>query len=445
MKKYISLFIFAMLLGACSRDLDTNMPKVQTNGIMSVTDTSFECGGTVISDGGFNITSRGICWSTTDVPTAVEGFKTEDGVGVGVFMSKVVGLDPVTRYYYRAYATNSEGTGYGEVFTFVTKKSVFAPTVTTNLITSIELITAECGGVVTANGGDSVVRCGVCWSTSPNPTTSLTTKVVQNYTTNEFTCSLTALNYSTTYYVRAYAVNTKGVSYGDNQMFTTKVLPSIALVSVTGGTFQMGSYNGLSNEQPVHTVTVNNFKIGKTEVTIEMWNAVMQNSLYRPEQIDLPANNISMNMAMEFVTRLSLATQKNYRLPTEAEWEYAAGEGSGSRTFYAAGVNDTVDFAERAWYSSNANGDTHPVGMLLPNKLGIFDMGGNVSEWCKDWYGEYSSETIVNPKGPQTGNQKVLRGGSFSDDAAGCRTSIRQSLNPASFNRTTGFRIALNE
>ncbi len=437
---------FAMLLlSGCSRDLDAELPRVQTNGVISLTETSFECGGTVISDGGFNIISRGICWSTSEEPKVVEGFKTVDGVGVGTFRSKVTALSSETRYYYRAYAINSEGIGYGKVQTLVTKKATFVPTVTTNLVESVELITAECGGTVTANGGDSIVRCGICWSTSPDPTTSLDTKVVLTYTSEIFSCSMTDLNYSTTYYVRAFAVNTKGVAYGESRMFTTKVLPTIELVSVAGGSFQMGSSSGLSNEQPVHSVTLSGFKIGKTEVSVELWNAVMQNDKFRNEQNVLPISNVSMNSVMDFITRLCLVTKKNYRLPSEAEWEYAAGEGSGARALYAAGVNDTLDFFNRAWYTSNADDQIHPVGQLLPNDLGIFDMGGNVSEWCNDWYGDYSSATVTNPKGPTSGTKKVLRGGSFIDAAMNCRTSIRQNLDPNIVRRTNGFRIALSE
>lgn len=443
----LSLFTsFAMmLLSGCSRDLDANLPKVQTNGVISFTDSSFECSVTVASDGGFSIISRGICWSTTEEPMLVDGFKTVDGVGIGTFRSKVNNLSPETRYYYRAYATNSEGTSFGAVQTFVTKKATFVPTVTTNLVESIELITAECGGTVTANGGDAIVRCGICWSTSPDPTTSLDTKVVLTYTSDIFSCTLTELNYSTTYYVRAFAVNAKGVSYGESRMFTTKVLPTIELVSVAGGSFQMGSNSGLSNEQPVHSVTLSDFKIGKTEVSVELWNAVMPSDKFRNEQNVLPISNVSMNSAMDFINRLCLATKKNYRLPSEAEWEYAAGEGSGARALYAAGVNDTLDFMNRAWYTSNAEDQIHPVGQLLPNKLGIFDMGGNVSEWCIDWYGDYSSATVTNPKGPTSGIKKVLRGGSFFDPAINCRTSIRQNLDPNAVRRTNGFRIALSE
>lgn len=435
----------ALVLSGCSRDANEGLPKVQTNGAISLSDTTFECGGTVLSDGGNKVTSRGLCWSATSEPRAVEGFMTKDGTGTGTYRSKIIGLVPETRYYYRAYATNSEGTSYGEEQTFVTKRSLFAPTVSTGLVTEIELITAECGGYVTATGGDSVVRYGVCWDTNPNPTTSSTTKVVLNYNTPNFTCTLANLMHSTTYHVRAFAVNTKGVSYGENRTFTTKVLPPIEMVSVSGGTFSMGSNNGLSNEQPVHSVSLGNFKMGKTEVTVEMWNAVMPNSMNRNEVNLFPVSGVSFNTVMDFITRLGLATKKNYRLPTEAEWEYAAGGGQSARYLYAAGLNDTVGFSARAWFALTSDFQKHTVSGLLPNNLGFFDLAGNVAEWCNDWYGDYTGEAVSNPKGPTSGIKKVFRGGSFSDEPDKCKTTARQNLDPNSPNTTLGFRLALTE
>jgi formylglycine-generating enzyme required for sulfatase activity len=367
-----------------------------------------------------------------------------DGSGLGTFRSKIKNLMPETRYCFRAYATNSEGTAYGEEQSFVTKKSVSLPSVTTALVSSIELISAECGGTITANGGDTITRCGICWDTNPNPTTSSTTKVVLTHTTDVFSCTMTELNYSTTYYVRAFAVNSKGVSYGETQMFKTKVLPAFEMISIVGGTYQMGSNIGFSNEQPVHSVTLNSFKIGKTEVTVELWNAVMLASQFRNELNANPISTINFNTVMEFITRLSLATKKNYRLPTEAEWEYVAGEGCGTRTLYATGLNDTVGINSRAWFLLNSDNGIHPVGMLLPNKLGVYDMGGNVAEWCNDWFGDYDSAAATNPKGPSSGTRKVYRGGSFSDTPDGCRTAVRQNLDPNVVRSNIGFRIALN-
>lgn len=446
MKKMIlGLGLVALLLGACTGDPEEGLAQVTTNGVLSVTETTFESGGTVVSDGGNGVIKRGICWATTAEPTVGGPNKTEDGVGLGVFRSKLTGLTPNTKYYYRAYATNSAGTAYGTEYFFTTRKTVTVPVVTTMPIADIELTTASCGGIISDNGGDSIVRCGICWDVNPDPTTSSAGKVVMNYSEQVFQCNLSDLKHSTKYYVRSFAVNPKGVAYGENITFTTKILPEIAMASISGGTFQMGSYIGPSNEAPMHWVTLDAFKIGIKEVTVELWNAVMPNSENRNLQNNKPVSNVSMNDAMTFIYRLGLATNKNYRLPTEAEWEFVAGEGVGSRTMYATGLNDTAAFAERAWYLGNADGDVHPVGTLQPNKLGVYDLGGNVLEWCNDWYGDYSASDVVNPKGAASGPKKVLRGGSFLDPASVCRTSLRQSMEPNKRNPTTGFRIALTE
>lgn len=434
-----------IVLGACSGNMDDQLPVVATNGILSLTDSTFESGGNVTSEGVNAVLKRGICWNTTGKPTVKGSTKTEDGVGAGLFRSKITGLLQDTKYYYRAYATNSAGTSYGEEYVVVTKKSVTIPTITTMPLSDIELTTAECGGIVSANGGDSILRCGVCWDTNPTPTTSSPGIVVLDYNQPVYYCTLKNLNYSTRYYVRSFAVNSKGVAYGEILSFTTKTLPAFELTSIGGGRFQMGSNDGEVNEQPVHWVTLDQFKIGTREVTVELWNAVMPNSEFRNEPNDLPISNVSYNDVMMFITRLDLATNTNYRLPTEAEWEFVAGEGVDARTLYAAGLNDTSTFTRRAWYVSNADGAVHPVGSLQSNKLGVFDMGGNVMEWCQDWYGDYSSSEVLNPKGPSSGTKKVLRGGSFADPALFCRTSMRLFQNPSSSNKMMGFRIALTK
>lgn len=435
----------ALVLSGCARNLEEDLPSVMTSGILSLTETSFESGGNVTDEGVDAVTKRGICWNTVGAPKVTGSTKTVDGTGLGVYRSRVTGLLPGTKYFYRAYATNSAGTKYGAEFYTTTKQSVTVPTTTTLPISDIELTTAVCGGIVVAHGGDSVVRCGICWDVNPDPTTSSAGKVVLNYSTPVFNCTLTGLKHSTNYYVRSYAVNTKGVAYGENIMFTTKVLPEIAMASIPGGLFQMGSYSGSSNEQPVHWVTLNHFKMGVKEVTVELWNAVMPNAEFRNIQNNLPISNVTFNDVMTFITRLGLATNTNYRLPTEAEWEYVAGEGADNRTLYAAGLNDTVGFAQRAWYEANADGTVHPVGTLQANKLGLYDLAGNVKEWCVDWYGDYDTADATNPKGQPSGSMKVLRGGAYPESALNNRVSKRAALEPNKTTSTIGFRIALSE
>ena len=195
------------------------IPEVTTNAVSNITSTTATCGGNVTATGGASVTARGICWSTSQNPT-VNNSHTSDGTGVGGFTSSMTGLLPNTTYYVRAYATNSAGTAYGTQQSFTTQTTV--PTVTTNTVSSITSSTATCGGDVTSTGGVSVTARGVCWGTSQNPTVS------DNHTTDGtgtggFSSNISGLSPGTTYYVRAYATNSAGTSYGEQRSFTAVV------------------------------------------------------------------------------------------------------------------------------------------------------------------------------------------------------------------------------
>ncbi len=186
---------------------------------------SASSGGNITSDGGSAITSRGVCWSTSENPLAT-GSHTSDGTGSGSFTSSITGLSPATAYYVRAYATNSAGTAYGNVLTFTTS-SVTLPLLTTTTPSSITSTTAVSGGTISSDGGASVTSKGVCWSTSPNPTTS-NNKTSDGTGTGAFTSTLTGLQPGVTYHVRAYAVNSSGTAYGNDLSFATlAVLPAV--------------------------------------------------------------------------------------------------------------------------------------------------------------------------------------------------------------------------
>jgi PKD repeat protein len=200
-------------------DPASTTPIVTTNSVSSITSTSAVCGGTVTSDGGATVTARGVCWSTSSNPTTSNS-KTNNGTGTGSFTGSISGLNPGTTYYVRAYATNSNGTSYGSNVSFTTYPASTTPTVTTNSVSSITSTSAVCGGTVTSDGGATVTARGVCWNTSSNPTTS-NSKTNNGTGTGSFTGSIPGLNPGTTYYVRAYATNSKGTSYGSNVSFTT--------------------------------------------------------------------------------------------------------------------------------------------------------------------------------------------------------------------------------
>ena len=219
-------------------------------------------------------------------------------------------------------------------------------------------------------------------------------------------------------------------------------LPDLDMITVQGGTFMMGSNSGSSNEQPIHSVSLSTFKIAKYETTQRLWKAVMgSNPSYFTGDDTKPVEKVSWDMVQEFITKLSQLTGKNYRLPTEAEWEYAARGGNQSLGFTYAGSNDINAVA---WYNSNSVNTTHPVGTKAPNELGIYDMSGNVSEWVNDRYSEtyYSISPSTNPPGPSTGTQRVLRGGYFEDVVSHCRSAYRSGINTFGNYNYFGLRIA---
>ena len=196
-------------------------PTLTTDSIRDITATTANCGGNVTANGGATVTARGVCWSTSQNPT-VSNSHTTNGSGTGNFTSNITGLNPGTTYYVRAYASNSAGTGYGEQRSFTTSDTT--PTVTTNAVSNITGSTATCGGNVTSDGGATVTARGVCWSTSQNPTMS-NSHTTDGSGTGSFTSSITGLTAGTTYYVRAYATNSAGTAYGEQQSFTASANP----------------------------------------------------------------------------------------------------------------------------------------------------------------------------------------------------------------------------
>ena len=236
---------------------------------------------------------------------------------------------------------------------------------------------------------------------------------------------------------------------------------SFKMVKVQGGTFTMGAtperdgvvYN---NEKPAHRVTLSSYYIGETEVTQALWMAVMgsnpselpstgtsvaleMSSLYRAVDI-YPVENVSWYNCQTFIKKLNQLTGRKFRLPTEAEWEFAARGGNKSKGYKYSGSNTIGDVA---WYDVNSGETTHPIKDKAPNELGIYDMSGNVEEWCQDWYGDYSSSAQTNPKGPTSGSYRVRRGGSWYFNAGYCRTAYRSYDWPAYLINNLGFRLAL--
>ncbi len=195
------------------------LPTVTTADVTDITQNTAVSGGNVTDDGGAAVTARGVCWSTSQNPTVSDNH-TSDGNGTGSFTSNLTNLTANTTYYIRAYATNSEGTSYGEQKSFTTMQNIELPTVTTTIVTNVTSTTATSGGNVTDDGGATVIARGVCWSTSPDPTID-DNKTTDGNGTGAFTSQLTNLTHSTTYYIRAYATNSEGTSYGEQKYFST--------------------------------------------------------------------------------------------------------------------------------------------------------------------------------------------------------------------------------
>jgi formylglycine-generating enzyme required for sulfatase activity len=218
------------------------------------------------------------------------------------------------------------------------------------------------------------------------------------------------------------------------------------MVSVRGGTFTMGCTSEQGGdcwtfEGPAHLVTLSDFQIGKYEVTQGQWEAVMGNN---PSTFSgcpsCPVEKVSWDDVQEFISQLNAMTGKQYRLPTEAEWEYAARGGSQSRGYKYSGSSNVGSVA---WYDGNSGDKTHSVGQKSHNELGIYDMSGNVWEWCQDWYGRYSNGSESNPRGPVSGSDRVYRGGGWSYDASYSRVSSRSFTDTDKRILNLGFRLAL--
>ena len=286
--------------------------------------------------------------------------------------------------------------------------------------------------------------------------------VNQQPTNNYVASSSTSSNSS------GYSSGSTSIASGSNTIsIQVKNGINIEMVKVEAGTFMMGATsemeNPTDNERPVHQVTLtNDYYIGKYEVTQALWQAVMGNNPSHFQRNSLsaktdslwqalmgckfyvknyPVETVSWNDCQEFISKLNSLTGRKFRLPTEAEWEYAARGGKKSKGYQYSGSSKVYDVA---WYNTY---EIHPVGLKQANELGIYDMTGNVSEWCQDWYGPYSSSSQTNPTGASSGSQRVYRGGSRYDKARNCRLSCRFGSSQDNSYRSDilGFRLALSE
>ncbi|WP_051617642.1 SUMF1/EgtB/PvdO family nonheme iron enzyme [Prevotella sp. HUN102] len=217
------------------------------------------------------------------------------------------------------------------------------------------------------------------------------------------------------------------------------------MVYVAGGTFDMGATSeqeieAYPSEKPVHSVTLSSFYLCKYEVTQELWEEVMGENPSYFKGAKLPLEYVSWEDCQAFIKTLNAKTGMKFRMPTEAEWEYAA---RGGRKTYHNKYAGSVKIDKVAWYYQNSESKAHEVGQLAPNELGLYDMSGNVLEWCQDWYGDYTAEAQTNPVGPAGGSSRACRGGSWNYRAVNCRVSYRNDFTPSYRNSNIGLRLAL--
>ena len=231
---------------------------------------------------------------------------------------------------------------------------------------------------------------------------------------------------------------------GSEKTFTANDV-TFKMIKVKGGEFTMGATpeqgkDAWDAEKPTHSVTLSDYYIGETEVTQELWKAVMGDNPSEFKGFTKPVENVSWEDCQEFIYKLNKLTGENFRLPTEAEWEYAARGGKESQGFKYSGDNK---IEEVAWYDDNSGEKTHQVATKQPNELGIYDMSGNVWEWCNDWAEEYTYHDQIDPQGPSDGSGRVCRGGSWGGSTWYCRVSNRSYGDPTDRGGALGLRLAL--
>ena len=275
---------------------------------------------------------------------------------------------------------------------------------------------------------------------------SVSVSVEENTSTSSRTATITIESATIT---RTLSVTQSGAmpvtpSSSQDRIFTVGGV-TFKMIAIEGGTFTMGATSeqgddASNDEKPIHTVTLSSYSIGETEVTQALWGAVMGSNPSHFSGSKRPVEYVSWDDCQDFIRKLNALTGEHFRLPTEAEWEFAARGGNKSRGYKYSGSNNIDNVA---WYSGNSNNETHNVATKQANELGIYDMSGNVWEWCSDRSGNYSSENQINPTGSISSNYRMNRGGSWGYSARRCRVSYRSYDSPDVCSYGLGLRLVL--
>jgi len=230
--------------------------------------------------------------------------------------------------------------------------------------------------------------------------------------------------------------------FAQTQVFELKENVQLEMVFVEGGTFVMGNDAGNTDAKPAHQVKLTDFLIGKYELTQSQWNAIVDSNPSKVECAECPLSDMSWVQLQEFIEKLNKRTGKKFRLPTEAEWEYAAQGGKKSKGFQYSG-SDSI--AELGWLDFNSGAKAHPVGLLKPNELGLFDMNGNAWELCEDWYDPkyYKRSPTENPVNTKPAKYRVSRGASWMSPPHYCQRNYRNTDHPHHKRGNGGFRLVM--
>ena len=462
------------------------LAAVSTGAVSDITSTTLSVSGVVTDGGSSPVTVRGVVYGLTTEPTTVTGTAVATGAGTGAFTVGLTGLQPVTPYYVRAFATNAVGTSYGATVSAMTLAvPVVLPQVTTSAVTGLTPISATAGGEVVQDGGAVVTARGVVYGASPAPTLSTGTMVSAGGGTGTFSAALSGLTASSTYYLRAFATNSAGTAYGEEISFTTAAV-STGFAPVHADSFVQGSPESeagrFTDEGPQFTATLTTgIHLKQTEITWNEWSTVRalagaygftdmaagRNGGDGDASGTHPVTMVSWWDVVKWCNLKSLIEGRrpayytaadlnagavfkvgtpevfvdwsapSYRLPTEAEWEFSCRAGTTGPVYGG--------LSQIAWYAENSGDGTHPAGQLLANNWGLQDMMGNVWEWCWDWKPVYDGSPKTDPRGASSGTDRVMRGGCFHNAASVCRSAYRNVGGfPGGRYPFIGFRPVLN-
>ena len=440
--KSFMLFLVLLCWGCKDKDSDQQdeSPEITNLVVSEVTETTAKCTFSISLAGA--VQKAGVIYNPNSSLPEDSPEVSTTSVANGNISLMLNDLNSNTYYYYKAYITTSGGVNiYSTLYLFKTDPPPLE--VSTPLI-EVEYqaatyrfdVISKYTWAITSNQSWCTVQ-----PASGDGNTEIKVSVSENLTGGARSATLTVTADNLTRQVIV------------EQAFPTFSNIEPEMVFVRGGDFTMGCTSEQSNdcyddEKPAHQVSISDFYICKYEVTQAHWRVVMGDYPSYFKGDSLPVENVSWNEVQEFISRLNNLSGKQYRLPTEAEWEFAARGGNSSKGYRYSGDND-IDAV--AWYWNNIPSQTRgeegygtqPTGLKSPNELGLYDMSGNVLEWCEDWYGGYDDAIQTDPTGPVSGSYRVVRGGSWNSGEQGASVSYRGFISPDLRHNYLGFRLCM--